>query len=183
MSETENLSHTKCKCKYHVVFIPKYRRETLYQGLRGRLGEVFRSFAQPKESQIEKGHLMADHVHMMVVIPPKYAVSPVFGYIKGKSAIPFPRVYGERKRNFVGQHFWSRWYFVSTMGRDSERDPGFDPKAGARGQATGPVGVLALMSHRMVTRGGRAALETPLAVLSGPRFESHRLCRRMVILE
>src|SRR3984885_10051480 len=82
------------------------------------LGEVFRKLAQQKESRIEEGHLMPDHVHMMISIPPKYAVSQVVGFIKGKSAIHLARVYGEKKRNFVGQHFWARGYFVSTVGRD-----------------------------------------------------------------
>ena len=118
MDEAENLSHTKWQCKYHVVFIPKCRRKRLYKELRRYLGEVLRGLAAQKESQIEEGHLMVDHVHMMISIPPKYAVSPVVGYIKGKSAIHLARVYGERRRNFVGQHFWARGYFVSTVGRD-----------------------------------------------------------------
>jgi putative transposase len=118
MDEAGNLSHTKWECKYHVVFIPKGRRKLLYGELRRYLGEVFRSLAVQKESRIEEGHLMPDHVHMMIAIPPKYAVSQVVGFIKGKSAIHLARVYGERKRNFVGQHFWARGYFVSTVGRD-----------------------------------------------------------------
>ena len=118
MDEYESLSHTKWECKYHVVFIPKCRRKVLYEQLRRDLGEVFHQLAKQKESRIEEGHLMSDHVHMMIAIPPKYAVSQVIGYIKGKSAIHVARVYGERKRNFVGQHFWARGYFVSTVGRD-----------------------------------------------------------------
>ena len=118
MDEYQSLAHTKWDCKYHVVFIPKCRRRTLYVQLRKPLGEVFRQWAGQKESRIEEGHMMIDHVHMMIAIPPKYAVSQVVGYIKGKSAIPWARVYGERKRNFVGQHFWARGYFVSTVGRD-----------------------------------------------------------------
>ena len=81
-------------------------------------GGVFRKLAAQKESRIEEGHLLSDHVHMMIAIPPKYAVSQVVGFIKGKSAIHLARVYGEHKRNFVGQHFWARGYFVSTVGRD-----------------------------------------------------------------
>ena len=118
MDETGSLSHTKWECKYHVVFIPKCRRRTLYEQLRQPLGEVLRRLAAQKESRIEEGHLMSDHAHMMIAIPPKYAVSQVVGYIKGKSAIHLARVYRERKRNFVGQHFWARGYFVSTVGRD-----------------------------------------------------------------
>src|SRR5215471_11778960 len=120
MDEHESLSHTRWECKYHVVFIPKYRRKALYGELRKHLGEVFRRLAVQKESRIEEGHLMPDHVHMMISIPPKYAVSQVIGFIKGKSAIHLARVYGERKRNFVGQHFWARGFFVTTVGRDEE---------------------------------------------------------------
>jgi putative transposase len=120
MDEFESLSHSKWECKYHVVFIPKCRRKLLYGQLRGHLGEMLRRLAEQKESRIEEGHLMVDHVHMMIAIPPKYAVSQVIGYIKGKSAIQIARVYGERTRNFVGQHFWARGYFVSTVGRDEE---------------------------------------------------------------
>jgi len=120
MDEYESLSHTKWDCKYHVVFIPKCRRRTIFGELRPHLGEVFRKLAQQKESRIEEGHLLADHVHMLISIPPKYAVSQVVGFIKGKSAIHLARVYGEKKRSFVGQHFRARGYFVSTVGRDQE---------------------------------------------------------------
>jgi len=120
MDESRSLNHTRWECKYHVVFIPKCRRKVLYKELRRHLGEVFRQLAKQKESQIEEGHLMPDHVHMMIAIPPKHAVSQVIGYIKGKSAIHLARVYGERKRNFVGQHFWARGFYVSTVGRDEE---------------------------------------------------------------
>ena len=118
MDKYVSLSHTAWDCKYHVVFIPKCRRVTLYKQLREHLGEVLRKLAAQKECRVEEGHLMPDHVHMMLSIPPKYSVSQVVGFIKGKSAIHLARVYGERKRNFVGQHFWARGYFVSTVGRD-----------------------------------------------------------------
>jgi putative transposase len=98
MDEFESLSHSKWECKYHVVFIPKFRRKVLYGELRRHLGEVFRKYAEQRESRVEEGHLMPDHVHMMLSIPPKYAVSQVVGYIKGKSAIHLARVYGERHR-------------------------------------------------------------------------------------
>jgi putative transposase len=120
MDEYESLSHTRWDCKYHVVFIPKCRRRALYGELRRHLGEVFKKLAAQKESRIEEGHLMPDHVHMVIAIPPKYAVSQVVGYIKGKSAIHLARVYAERRRNFVGQHSWARGHFVSTVGRDEE---------------------------------------------------------------
>src|ERR671936_386566 len=118
MDEFETLNHTKWECKYHVVFIPKRRRKVLYAELRRHLGEVFRKLAEQKQSRIEEGHLLPDHVHMLISIPPKYAVSQVIGFIKGKSAIHLARVYGERRRSFVGQTFWARGYFVSTVGRD-----------------------------------------------------------------
>jgi putative transposase len=101
MDDFESLSHSKWECKYHVVFIPKYCRKTLYAELRRHLGEVFRKLAEQKESRIEEGHLLLDHVHMLISIPPKYAVSQVIGFMKGKSAIHLARVYGEKKRNFV----------------------------------------------------------------------------------
>ena len=120
MSEYRTLSHSKWECKYHVVFIPKCRRKVLYGELRRHLGSVFRTLAKQRDSQVEEGHLMPDHVHMLLSIPPKYAVAQVIGYIKGKSAIHIARTYGKRKRNFVGEHFWARGYFVSTVGRDEE---------------------------------------------------------------
>ena len=101
-----------------MVFIPKYRKKVLYGALRQELGAVFRTLAEQKESAVEEGHLMPDHVHMPPSIPPKYAVAQVVGFIKGKSAIQIARRYSEAKRNFVGQHFWARGYFVSTVGRD-----------------------------------------------------------------
>jgi putative transposase len=120
MDEYQSLSHTKWEGKYHVVFIPKYRRKVLYGQLRSYLGDVFRELARQKESRIEEGHLQPDHVHMLVSIPPKYAVAQVVGYLKGKSAIPIARTYGGRQQNFVGEHFWARGYFVSTVGHDEE---------------------------------------------------------------
>ena len=120
MEDVASLSHTKWECKYHVVFIPKCRRKALYKELRRHLAEIFRQLAVQKESRIQEGHLQLDHVHMMISIPPKYAVSQVIGYIKGKSAIHLARVYGEKKRNFVGQHFWARGFWVSTVGRDEK---------------------------------------------------------------
>ena len=120
MRQVGSLNHSRWECKYHVVFIPKYRKKAIFGQIRSDLGDVMRRLAEQKESRIEEGHLMPDHVHMMISVPPKYAVSQVIGFIKGKSAIHIARTYGERKRNFVGQHFWARGYFVSTVGRDEE---------------------------------------------------------------
>ena len=120
MSNYRKLQHTEWECKYHIVFIPKYRRKVLYGELRKHLGEILRRLARQKECEIEEGHLMPDHVHIMISIPPKYAVSQVMGYLKGKSAIHIARQFGGIRRNFTGQSFWARGYFVSTVGRDEE---------------------------------------------------------------
>ena len=120
MREVNSLSHTRWECKYHVVFIPKCRRKVLFGQIRRELGEVFHRLAGQRESRIEEGHVMSDHVHMMLSIPPKYAVAQVVGYIKGKSAIHVARTYLGRQRNYAGQHFWARGYFVSTVGRDEQ---------------------------------------------------------------
>ena len=120
MDDYESLKHTRWECKYHIVFIPKCRRKKLYQQLRQHLGEVFRRLAQQKECQVLEGHLVVDHVHMLISIPPKYAVAQVIGFIKGKSAIHIARTVGGRQKNFTGEHFWARGYFVSTVGRDEK---------------------------------------------------------------
>ena len=117
---TDSLSHSRWDCKYHIVFIPKCRRAVLYRELRKYLGEMFRNLAQPKECRIEEGHLLGDHVHRLISIPPKYAVAQVVGFMKGKSAIHLVRNFGGRQRNFTGCHFWARGYYVSTAGRDEE---------------------------------------------------------------
>ena len=118
MQSYETQKHTTWECKYHIVFIPKCRKKVLDGQLRRELGVVIRELARQKESRVEEGHLMADHVHMMISIPPKYSVAQVMGYIKGKTAIHIARVYAGRRRSFVGQQFWARGYWVSTVGRD-----------------------------------------------------------------
>jgi REP-associated tyrosine transposase len=118
MPDSETLSHTKWDCKYHVVFIPKYRRKALYHELRRHLGEVFRALAEQKECRIEEGHLMGDHVHMLLSLPPKYSVAQVVGFIKGKAAIHIARTFMGRRKNYTGHPFWARGDYVSTVGRD-----------------------------------------------------------------
>jgi putative transposase len=127
-----------------VVFIPKCRRKGLYRELRRHLGEVFRKLALQRESKVEEGHLMPDRVHMLLSIPPKYAVSQVVGYIKGKSAIHLARVYGERKRNFAGQHFWARGFFVNTVGPGRRGHPSLHPQSRERGSEPRTIEPLAL---------------------------------------
>ena len=120
MNDIQSLSHTAWDCKYHVVWIPKCRRNVLYGQLRKYLGQVLRELAIQKESKVVEGQLMGDHVHMLISIPPKYAVSQVVGFIKGKSAIHIARTYSGHKKNFTGQSFWARGYYVSTVGRVEE---------------------------------------------------------------
>ena len=120
MSNYESLAHSKWDCKYHLVFIPKGRRKELYGKIRTFLKPVFHELAQQRESKIVEGHMVQDHVHMLICIPPKYAVSEVVGYLKGKSAIAVARKYSGRKRNFNGESFWARGYSVSTVGYDQE---------------------------------------------------------------
>ena len=120
MENSQSLSHTKWECKYHVVWIPKCRRRVLFGQLRQHLGEVLHELAGQRESRILEGHLQPDHVHMLISIPPKYSVSQVIGYIKGKRAIHIERTYLGQRRNFSGMHFWARGYCVSTVGADEE---------------------------------------------------------------
>ncbi|RTL00237.1 MAG: IS200/IS605 family transposase [Neisseriaceae bacterium] len=118
MKEYRSLSHTRWDCKYHVVFIPKQRKKRLFGALRRNLGVIFHELAQQKGCQIVEGHIMPDHVHMCISVPPKYALSNVVGFIKGKSAITIARQFGGRTKNFTGEVFWARGYFVSTVGLD-----------------------------------------------------------------
>ena len=120
MNTGNSLNHTKWECKYHIVWIPKYRKKSIYKGLRIYLGDTLKDLALQKECKIEEGHLMPDHVHILISIPPKYSVSQVVGFIKGKSAISIARTYAGRRKNFTGQSFWARGYYVSTVGRDEE---------------------------------------------------------------
>ena len=115
MKEYQSLSHARWDCKYHVVFIPKRRKSRIFGVLRKHLGEIFHDLASQKESKIVEGHLMSDHVHICICISPKYAVSNDVGYIKGTSAIQITRQFGGRQRNFTGENFWARGYFVSTV--------------------------------------------------------------------
>ena len=119
-SNGDKLNHSRWECKYHVVFIPKWRKKVLYSKLRKLLGVMFHELARQKESRIEEGHIMVDHVHMMISIPPKYSVSQVIGFMKGKSSIQIARKYLGRDKNYTGYKFWARGYYVSTVGRDEE---------------------------------------------------------------
>ena len=118
MNDVQCLSHTKWECKFHIVWIPKCRRKMLYGQLRKNLGDGLHDLARQKESRVLEGHLQPDHVHMLISIPPKYAVAQVVGYMKGKSAIHIARTYLGQRKNYGGMSFWARGYFVSTVGAD-----------------------------------------------------------------
>ena len=120
MGNEESLCHTRWDCKYHIVWVPKYRRKVLYWRIRQELGEVFHDLARQKDSRILEGHLQPDHIHVLMSIPPKYSVAQVVGFVKGKSAIHIARIYLGQRKNYNGMHFWARGYYVSTVGADEE---------------------------------------------------------------
>ena len=120
MSNHNHLNHCTWECKYHVVFTPKYRKKAIFGLIRKELKDVFHRLSQQKECRIEEGHLMRDHVHMMISIPPKHSVSHVVGFLKGKSSIWIAQNIANKQRNFVGHKFWSRGYFVTTVGVNEE---------------------------------------------------------------
>ena len=123
----QSLSHSKWDCKYHVVFVPKRRRKVLFGQVRRHLGEIFHALARQKECQILEGHLLLDHVHMCIAIPPKHPVASVIGFLKGKSAIAIARLCG-KERNFAGEHFWARGYAVSTRRLRVRTNPPIPPR-------------------------------------------------------
>lgn len=120
MKEYQSLCHTKWDCKYHVLFIPKRRKKMIFGAIRKHLGALLHEIARQKECKIVEGHLKQDHVHLCISIPPKHAVSYIVGFIKGKSAISIARRFMGRAKNFTGENFWARGYFVSTVGLDEE---------------------------------------------------------------
>lgn len=119
-SSYDSLAHSKWDCKYHLVFIPKGRKKVLFGQVRKFLGPVFRELARHKGCEILEGKTMPDHVHILIKIPPKYAISTIVGYIKGKSAIAVARQFRGKKRNYTGEQLWARGYAVSTVGFEIE---------------------------------------------------------------
>jgi len=120
MRDYKSLTHTRWDYKYHIVFIPKCRQKVIYESLRKNLGCIFHELAKRRGLEIVEGHLMADHVHICISIPPKEAVLSAVGYLKGESAITIARHFKGKQRNFRGEKFWARGYFVSTVGLDEE---------------------------------------------------------------
>jgi len=119
MHDWQSLSHVRWECKYHIVIIPKYRKRMLYGKLKKHVGEVIREVCRQRGIELVEGHLMPDHIHMCVSIPPKHRVAFAIGFIKGKSAVRIHRqILGKKK--VTGLHFWSRGYCVSTVGLNEE---------------------------------------------------------------
>lgn len=119
MHEWQSLSHVRWECKYHVVIVPKYRQKVLYGKIRKGVGEILREISKQKGVEILEGHMMPDHIHMCLSVPPKYSIANTVGFLKGKSAIRIHRELLKNKR-VSGLHFWSRGYCVSTVGLDEE---------------------------------------------------------------
>ena len=120
MRDWQSQSHVKWYCKYHVVFVPKYRRRSIYGPLRRQIGGIFRDLCRQAGIELVEGHAMPDHVHLCLSIPPKFSVANTVGFLKGKSAIRIHRDFLGRKRNFSGRHFWAKGYCVSTVGLDEQ---------------------------------------------------------------
>ena len=118
MKEWQSLAHVRWECKYHIVFVPKYRKKVLYGRTRQQMGQILRQLCRQKGVEIMEGHAMPDHIHLVLRIPPKFSVALVVGYLKGKSAIQIHREALGVKKGFTGKHFWSRGYCVSTVGLD-----------------------------------------------------------------
>ena len=120
--KANSLAHTKWMCKYHIVFTPKYRRKVIYNQLRNDIGEILRTLCRYKGVEIIEGHLMADYVHMLVMIPPKISVSSFMGYLKGKSVLMIFDRHANLKYKYGNRHFWSEGYYVSTVGLNDATD-------------------------------------------------------------
>ncbi len=118
MRDWQSLSHVKWECKYHVVWVPKYRHKVLYGKVRERVGEIIRELCRQRDLEIIEGHAMPDHLHACISIPPRYSVANAIGFLKGKSAIRLHREFGRRGN---GMHFWIRGYNVNTVGLNEEQ--------------------------------------------------------------
>ena len=119
--DTENLAHTKWNCKYHIVFAPKFRRQIIYGRLKTKIGKILRTLCERKEIEILEANLCADHVHMLIAIPPKYSVSQIMGYLKGKSSLMIFDRFTHMKYKYGNRHFWCRGYYVDTVGRNQKK--------------------------------------------------------------
>ena len=119
-NDDNSLSHTRWNCKYHIVFIPKYRRKEIYGKLRANIGQILRQLCEYKGVEILEAHAMSDHIHMLVTIPPKLSVSSFMGYLKGKSSLMIFERHANLKYKYGNRNFWAKGYFVSTVGLNTE---------------------------------------------------------------
>ena len=117
----KTLSHTAWECKYHVIWIPKNRRKIVYGNLKRDIGKIIRKLCEYKQIEVVEGTACADHIHLCLSIPPKYAVSAIVGYLKGKSTMIVFEKYSHLRRNFRGHQFWARGYYVNTVGLDEQK--------------------------------------------------------------
>ena len=114
--DVSSLAHTKWECKYHIVFAPKYRRQVIYGKIKQDIGQMLRKLCEYKGIEIIEAEACKDHIHMLVSIPPKYSVSQIMGYLKGKSSLMIYEKYANMKYKYGNRHFWCRGYYVSTVG-------------------------------------------------------------------
>ena len=120
MKDWKSQAHVKWECKFHVVILPKYRKKVLYGNVRQRIGEILRELCRYKGVDMEEGHAMPDHIHMLLSVPPKYSIAMTIGYLKSKSAIRIHRQLLKTKGTLFGRSFWARGYCVSTVGYDEQ---------------------------------------------------------------
>ena len=118
--DTKSLAHTKYNCKYHIVFAPKYRRHIIYGKIKADIGIMLRKLCSYKEVEIIEAEACSEHIHMLVMIPPKYSVSSIVGYLKGKSALMIFEKYANLKYKYGNRHFWCRGYYVDTVGKNKK---------------------------------------------------------------
>ena len=118
--DTESLAHTRWNCKYHIVFAPKYRRQVIYGKIKKDIGIMLRKLCEYKQVEILEAEACKDHIHMLVSIPPKYSVSQIMGYLKGKSSLMIFEKYANMKYKYGNRHFWCRGYYVDTVGRNKK---------------------------------------------------------------
>ena len=118
--DTESLAHTKCNCKYHIVFAPKYRRQVIYGKIKSDIGQILRKLCEYKGVEIIEAEACPDHIHMLVSIPPKYSISQIMGYLKGKSSLMIFDRHANLKYKYGNRQFWCKGYYVDTVGRNKK---------------------------------------------------------------
>lgn len=129
MDTTNSLAHTKWECKYHIVFAPKYRRQVIYKDIKADVGQILGSLCRRKGVEIIEAECCPDHIHMLVRIPPKYSVSEIVGYLKGKSSLMIFEKYANLKYKYGNRHFWCRGYYVDTVGEEHSCDQNVYPES------------------------------------------------------